>query len=171
MDIKLILILIVLVIALIVFLILSRPKKVKPISKTIDDIKDEKTEIEKVIEALESGTNDRPMTTFEEEQEANAIISYQELVEAVKAKRALMENDKKNVSKNSENPITIETNIHENPVESNNDKLELSKTTIEVTEEETKPKFKNSEFISPIFGKTKDNDEFLKELKDFRSNL
>jgi hypothetical protein len=39
------------------------------------------------------------------------------------------------------------------------------------TKEPEKPKFKNSEFISPIFGKAKDNDEFLKELKDFRSNL
>ena len=36
---------------------------------------------------------------------------------------------------------------------------------------EEQPKFKNSEFISPIFGKDSNNDEFLKELKDFRSNL
>ena len=34
-------------------------------------------------------------------------------------------------------------------------------------------KFKSSEFISPIFGKdsNRTNDEFLQDLKDFRSNL
>ena len=143
--------LIILVIILIIILIVTRPKKVKPISKTIDDVENEKTEIEKVIEALETTKESRPMTTFEEEQEANAIISYQELVQAVKEKRALMEINTKEETQNVK-PV-IETIV--------NDESEAVE----------KPKFKNSEFISPIFGKTKDNDEFLKELKDFRSNL
>lgn len=143
--------LIILVIILIIILIVTRPKKVKPISKTIDDVEIEKTEIEKVIEALETTKESRPMTTFEEEQEANAIISYQELVQAVKEKRALMEINTKEETQNVK-PV-IETIV--------NDESEAVE----------KPKFKNSEFISPIFGKTKDNDEFLKELKDFRSNL
>ena len=76
-----------LAILIIVLLIIFRPKKVKPIDVTIDDVKEEKNDIEKVIEALEANKNDRPMTTFEEEQEANAIISYQELVKAVNEKR------------------------------------------------------------------------------------
>lgn len=127
-DYKLFLLMVALVLLLIIFIILAfvKPKKIKPIMTTKDDIKDNKTEIEKVIEALEENENTRKLTTFEEEQEANAIISYQELVNAVREKKA-----------------------------------HINKT-------EEKPKFKNSEFISPIFGK---EEEFLKELKDFRGNL
>ena len=40
-----------------------------------------------------------------------------------------------------------------------------------VQPEKSHPKFKNSEFISPIFGKDNNNDKFLKDLKDFRNNL
>lgn len=152
---KYIISLIILVLVLIIVLIATRPKKVKPISKTIDDVKNEKTEIEKVIEALESTKPDRPMTTFEEEQEANAIISYQELVQAVKEKKALME---------------VETKAKEESIDVVSKPIDVT-PVIENMEISEKPKFKNSEFISPIFGKAKGNDEFLKELKDFRSNL
>lgn len=136
-----------LAILIIVLLVIFRPKKVKPIDVTIDDVKEEKNDIEKVIEALEANKNDRPMTTFEEEQEANAIISYQELVKAVNEKKAHMDPKPVTAIENSEvtNPVSVAV--------------------------EEQPKFKNSEFISPIFGKDSNNDEFLKELKDFRSNL
>jgi len=139
----------------IIILLVTKPKKVKPIEITIDDVEKEKTDIEKVLESLEENKNSRPMTTFEEEQEANAIISYQELVEAVKAKKGLM-------SSNTPSNAVVEAI---EAVEEQND------TPIEPIKEVKK--FKNSEFISPIFGKdsNKTNDEFLKELKDFRSNL
>ena len=138
------------IVLLIVILIVTKPKKVKPIDITIDDVKDEKTDIEKVIESLEENQNSRPMTTFEEEQEANAIISYQELVEAVRLKKELM-----GEKEDAKPQINIEV------------QEEVMKT-----KEESK-KFKSSEFISPIFGKdsNRTNDEFLKDLKDFRSNL
>lgn len=146
------------IIALIVLLIVTKPKKVKPIEITIDDVKDEKTDIEKVIESLEENKNSRPMTTFEEEQEANAIISYQELVEAVKQKRQLMGN--------------LEPQVKEEPKEEVK-KIEIEETMEEIEDKKETKKFKSSEFISPIFGKdgNKNNDDFLKELKDFRSNL
>ncbi len=134
---------------LIIILLALKPKKVKPINITIDDVKEEKNDIEKVIEALEANKTERPMTTFEEEQEANAIISYQELVKAVNEKKAHMDPKSVTVLDNSEPEVTNSTSV--------------------VVEEQ--PKFKNSEFISPIFGKDSNNDEFLKELKDFRSNL
>lgn len=139
------------IIVLIVLLITTKPKKVKPIEITIDDVKNEKTDIEKVLESLEENKNARPMTTFEEEQEANAIISYQELVEAVRQKKEMMGTTSNAVKEAIE---TIEEKTEENiPTESK--------------------KFKSSEFISPIFGKdsNKTNDDFLKELKNFRSNL
>ena len=123
------------IVAIVVVLIVTKPKKVKPIETTIDDVNVEKSDIEKVLESLESTTESRPMTTFEEEQEANAIISYQELVEAVKAKKEAIDN--KNANVNME---------------------------IKEAQEEPK-KFKSSEFISPIFGKdsNRTNDEFLNE--------
>lgn len=122
-----------LAILIIVLLIIFRPKKVKPIDVTIDDVKEEKNDIEKVIEALEANKNDRPMTTFEEEQEANAIISYQELVKAVNEKKAHMDPKPVTAIENSEvtNPVSVAV--------------------------EEQPKFKNSEFISPIFGKDSNN--------------
>ena len=61
----------------IILLIILKPKKVKPIETTIDNVKEEKTDIEKVMEALEENKEERVMTTFEEEQEANYIISNQ----------------------------------------------------------------------------------------------
>jgi len=158
MSVEQIILCIIILIALIVtILVVTKPKKVKPITKTIDDVNEEKTEIEKVIEALEYSKESRPMTTFEEEQEANAIISYQELVQAVKEKKALMEVE----SKQKEESSKVEVSKS----------LEVEVSAVANPEIKEKPKFKNSEFISPIFGKAKDNDEFLKELKDFRSNL
>ncbi|MEG2322296.1 MAG: hypothetical protein RSB71_02285 [Bacilli bacterium] len=139
------LLLLIIVISLI-FILKIKNKKVKPI--VMDDILDkveEKSDLEQVIAALES-SDDRQMTTFEEEQEANAIISYQELVEAVKEKK-----EKVQPKAISEETI-VEVDIPEEPI------LE-------------KAKFKNSEFISPIFGKDKTDDDFLTELKNFRSNL
>ena len=142
-----------LLLLVIVLIILFKPKKVKPIEARIDDEpkNNDKTEIEQVIEALEDNNERRPMTTFEEEQEANAIISYQELVQAVNEKKARLE--KADVPKKLEPEIPAELleNVEEKSTET--------------------PKFKNSEFISPIFGKDSNNDNFLKELKDFRNNL
>ena len=142
-----------LLLLIVIFIIVLKPKKIKPIEARIDDEpkNNEKTEIEQVIEALEDNNERRPMTTFEEEQEANAIISYQELVQAVNEKRAKMEKVEIPRKLEEEVPIELLENTDEKPVE--------------------QPKFKNSEFISPVFGKDSNNDNFLKELKDFRNNL
>ncbi len=162
MELVYIITLIIVVIVLIILVATLMPKKVAPIEKTIDDVKNEKTDIEKVIESLETSSNDRVMTTFEEEQEANAIISYQELVAAVKEKKATIEKSKEP----NQNLLNEVTRVIENAK-----KDSITVPEVEVPTQTVKPKFKNSEFISPIFGKTTNNDEFLKELKDFRSNL
>lgn len=162
MELVYIITLIIVVIVLIILVATLMPKKIAPIEKTIDDVKNEKTDIEKVIESLETSSNDRVMTTFEEEQEANAIISYQELVAAVKEKKASIEKSKEP----NQNLLNEVTRVIENAK-----KDSITVQEVEVPTQTVKPKFKNSEFISPIFGKTTNNDEFLKELKDFRSNL
>ena len=150
---------------ILILLIVLKPKKVKPIEKTIDDEKEEKTDIEKVIEALEENKEGRTMTTFEEEQEANAIISYQELVKAVQEKKLQgIEPIKKNeVEVKEEEIIVSESEPEIEIVESDEEENK--------TKEKEETKFKNSEFISPVFGKDSNNDKFLKDLKDFRSNL
>ena len=162
MELVYIITLIIVVIVLIILVATLMPKKIVPIEKTIDDVKNEKTDIEKVIESLETSSNDRVMTTFEEEQEANAIISYQELVAAGKEKKASIEKSKEP----NQNLLNEVTRVIENAK-----KDSITVPEVEVPTQTVKPKFKNSEFISPIFGKTTNNDEFLKELKDFRSNL
>ena len=161
-------ILIILVLLFIIFMVLIfRTKKVKPINmEEILDKKDDKSKIEEVLEALENNTNDRPMTTFEQEQEENAIISYQELVKAVQEKKA-------NSEFKSE-PLTEIIKPIENDLEISVNDKSVEDFTEEIldTIEPVKPKFKNSEFISPIFGKdTATSDDFLKELKDLRKNL
>jgi len=138
----------VLVILLFSIVVMRKEKKVKPIE--LEEIEKEqieaKSDLEDVIAALENNQNERPMTTFEQEQEENAIISYQELVAAVQ--------DKKN--KIQEKEVQPVEEVIEEPVELNSEPR----------------KFKNSEVISPVFGKTNQtNDDFLKELKDFRRNL
>ncbi len=152
-----------LILLIIILLIILKPKKIKPIETTIDDVKEEKTDIEKVIEALEENKQERVMTTFEEEQEANAIISYQELVKAVQEKKLQgVEPIKKAEPQVPQELINIEE-IEQPEIKDN---LE-----IKIDEEPQKEtKFKNSEFISPVFGKD-NNDKFLKDLKDFRNNL
>jgi len=148
------------IIILIIVLIVTKPKKVEPIEITIDDVKDEKTDIERVIESLEENKNARPMTTFEEEQEANAIISYQELVDAVKHKKELMGIKEEIVTKEA-----VANNISK--------EMPIVEAIEQVEVKEEPKKFKNSEFISPIFGKdsNRTNDDFLRELKNFRNNL
>ena len=70
-----------------------------------------------------------------------------------------------NTIKEIENKQVVTSNISEQmPIVEAVEQVEVK--------EETK-KFKSSEFISPVFGKdsNRTNDDFLKALKDFRSNL
>lgn len=177
------------VIIILILLIVLKPKKVKPIEVTIDDDKEEKSDIEKVIEALEENKEGRKMTSFEEEQEANAIISYQELVQAVKEKKLQLDSKNsdglENVnstkdqnlnqileqidSKESITPEPVISQISQEESLTSEPVLEIEEPNIQP--QKSQPKFKNSEFISPIFGKDNNNDKFLKDLKDFRNNL
>ena len=177
------------VIIILILLIVLKPKKVKPIEVTIDDDKEEKSDIEKVIEALEENKEGRKMTSFEEEQEANAIISYQELVQAVKEKKLQLDSKNSDGLENVNNTkdqslnqilerLDSKESITPEPIISQITKEEglTSEPVLEIEEpniqpEKSQPKFKNSEFISPIFGKDNNNDKFLKDLKDFRNNL
>lgn len=154
-----------------------------------------KLELEEMVKQMEEDLNNQvenPVSSFEQEQEEKAIISYQELVSSVKG----------------ELTNTTKLNIDEILSELENESLEESDESIDLEPEEINDsKFKSTEFISPVFGKQesklnypkieefglnkeceqelfekdidvdeldeqiKRNDEFLKALKEFRNNL
>ena len=105
--------------------------------------------MEKDLEKEQEGD----IETFEREQEEKAIISYQELL---KATGKLRELTKENVK----------------------EEIQIEDIEKEETVKEEPKKFKNTEFISPVYGKeapesvmNRKNQEFLNSLKDFRRNL
>ena len=126
-----------------------------------EKIEEEKNAIKSVLEKMEKDLEkekEGDIETFEREQEEKAIISYQELLKQAGKLRELTE-DKKN--QDLKKDIKIE---------------EVKKE--EKKEPEEHKKFKNTEFISPVYGKeapesiiNRKNQEFLNSLKDFRRNL
>lgn len=126
---------------------------VKPQEEVID-IVDAQPELNTIISSIEKDLINEKKTVianFEIDQEQEAIISYQELL---KKKEALLSNNKYDdevVEKIDIEPIT------EKPIIS-----EVSSKT-----EEAVKKFKNSEFISPIFGRVDNQVEYPNVRNDF----
>lgn len=127
----------ILIIALVIFLFLFFKPKKKNIKTN-----NQKDNIEELLEVMQKDLEQKQevrVPSFEEEQEAKAIISYKELLEA-------KSNNQEQVSANS-------------LVEENTDEDELStmlKTNIDFINNQnnpSEPKFMNSEVISPIFGR------------------
>ena len=162
---------------------------VKPVV-TAEEQERAKLELEKVVDQMQRNLDNEKVpasdiTTYEEEQESKAIISYQELVEAVR----------KNSEPKAHHEVGMEvadTSSIEKPEEvvSKDEEVTLDSIINQVTKENTKPYseegFRTSEVISPIFGSNKADDmpiyndldsdmeevdEFLDSLKDFRKKL
>ena len=189
--------------AVVIFYIIGKNDRVKPIeeherfdnydfAKTeekvlTDEQKQAKAELEKVYSRISADLEDKQVEPevieqFEREQEENAVISYQELIEKSKDKEVPVDVIKATIGFKEE--------LATNPIEVIPEVVKKEKPK---TEDEPK-KFKNSEIISPIFGvqnnenkkptKTKqiyeeikvaeENDsnvDFLNSLKEFRKNL
>ena len=172
---------------IIILLLTDDSKKKKKVKK--QEPTKEASELELVLKAMEDNSNQKKAVSFEQEQEENAIISYQELLAVAHGGNAsVQENDAMKEIEESilASQIAIEENaLEENTIENDitnsieNEVIIPNETTGEdiISEEDIKEepkKFKNSEFISPVFGREKPketNDDFLKALKDFRSNL
>ncbi len=156
---------IVLVIGLFSILFITKKDDKKNISN-----EEKNKELDIVLKAIEENTNRKEMS-FEEEQEENAIISYQELLAAANGQKKEKIEDNDQELADLINKIQLEN--HE-IIETENDE-EIKENLPQATKDlENQKKFKNSEFISPVFGKDKpkeSNDEFLQSLKNFRSNL
>lgn len=178
--------------------------KIKDIStdlkESIDELKDEtyteseldKTQaqirVEEITKALEKATKkeseEDKYQKFEEEQEKNAIISYNELKESFD--KLYSENEKIQYLDDDEIPINIDE-LYE--LRDYQQKTKLDDFTTIKTEPEEKAStsgFKSSPLISPVYGiqrppvennnKTLDSDIenanlFLKNLKELKNNL
>lgn len=163
----------VLVIFFVIFLLVKNKRKrierVKIEDASKKDI--ESVDLEAVLDKMQEDVNKTKVDevkSFEEEQEEKAIISYQELLKAVKK-------DVDDVTKveipSEEKPVVVEDEeakvqiMPEEVVEKS-----VSTPVVETMEEKEtrKPsKFQNSEFISPIYGRV-NNDVKYPKIPAFR---
>lgn len=147
---------------LVMFVNKKNPKETKSLTK-----EEKNKELDIVLKAIEEKPAKKELS-FEEEQEENAIISYQELLAAANGQKKEKVEDNNPELADLINQISMESKEIEALEEP-----EIIEDVVNTKEDEQK-KFKNSEFISPVFGKDKpkeSNDEFLQSLKNFRSNL
>lgn len=168
-------------------------------------LKEEKpSELDNILDQMQKDMEVKPeqvVANFEAEQEKNAIISYQELVDCVK-------NNRINVIDDEESDINfvqaLEQEIKTEPVVKINDEANSKSHLDAIDELNGVKKFTNSEIISPVYGRMSDpkypkmenytnqnslklgentmdlepvtneikkNEEFLRNLVDFRKNL
>ena len=128
-------------------------------------------ELENILQQMQQEIDVKPedvVKKFEEEQEEKAIISYQELVDNVKAgKIEVVDDDTSDVnfvesliSGDISEPIeAIETDKEESSVTPQMVKEAIENISTSSVKEEPK-KFKTSDFISPVFGRVDNNVEY-----------
>ncbi len=148
---------------LVVFVNKKNSKEIKNLTK-----EEKNKELDIVLKSIEEKPLKKELS-FEEEQEENAIISYQELLAAANGQKKEKVEDNNPELADLINQISMQSEEIETLEEP-----EIIEDVVNTKEEDEQKKFKNSEFISPVFGKDKpkeSNDEFLQSLKDFRSNL
>lgn len=119
-------------------------------------------ELENLIKKMQEDIEMKPedvVKKFEEEQEQKAIISYQELVDNVKSGKIEVIDDEESDTNFVENlcveeinePILVSVSEEEQSVTPEMVKEAIQNISESSVKEEPK-KFKNSKFISPIFG-------------------
>lgn len=106
-------------------------------------VKEEKMDLDDVLNKMQKTLDNQEqiVQNFEEEQEEKSIISYKELVESLNKEKKEIEEIKEEI----------------NEEDSTKEKV---KEFLKTTEEEKDKKFKNTDFISPIFGKMDSNIEY-----------
>jgi len=135
-------------------------------SNNTEEEKPVSEELEKLINQMKQDMEVRPeevVARFEQEQEEKAIISYQELVDSVKKGKIQTIDDEQS---DIDFVQALQDEINEEPINTIEVKENESSVTPEqlravINEIETnkvvkeKPKFKTTEFISPVFGTQK----------------
>ncbi len=128
------------------------------------------SELEDILKKMQEDIDLKPedvVKKFEEEQEEKAIISYQELVDNVKSGKIEVIDDEESDVNFVE---SLEVDLNEEPIietiedEEASVTPEMLKEAIQSISEssvkEEPKKFKNSEFISPIYGVMENNLEY-----------
>ena len=128
------------------------------------------SELEDILKKMQEDIDLKPedvVKKFEEEQEEKAIISYQELVDNVKSGKIEVIDDEEsdvNFVENLEIDLTEEPIVSTIEDEESSVTPEMVKEVIQnITESSVKEepkKFKNSKFISPIYGVMNTNLEY-----------
>ena len=143
-------------------------EKEEAIEKVVEEKTEEKPlDIEAMLEQMQKDLNTKAedvVATFEQEQEENSIISYQELVRSLKGEKIAKE------------PVKVDTKEVKEPVQLSLDAV--------IEEDNAEKKFKNTDFISPVYGKmnekldyptvpqfNKNDKEIEKELETYESNF
>ena len=124
--------------------------------------------LEEILQKMQEDIDTKPedvVRKFEEEQEEKAIISYQELVDNVKAgKIDIIEDETSDVNFVESLTMDIATEpimeVSENPSITPEMVKEVIENISESSVKEQPMKFKISEIISPIFGVMQDNFDY-----------
>ena len=124
-------------------------------SSSSDD--ESNSELGSIIDKMQKDMEVKPeqvVANFEQEQEENAIISYQELVNCVKNNKIqVIEDDAGDIDYVKE----LEQEINEEPVTIPYKNSSSSKTHLDVIDElDNVKKFTSSEVISPVYGRMSD---------------
>ena len=155
--------------------------------KIDDDIKDTYKpevafELEQVLAKIQKDVEANPeeiVKKFEDEQEQQAIISYQELLDSVNSNKIEVVDDEEsdvdfvaalesemNLASiiDEDTPSTVSTPIFDTSLESIDDYANKSHLDIidELDIDDAPKKFKNSEVLSPVFGRDIPNYEYKK---------
>lgn len=138
--------------------------KVEEVSSNQVDISSMLSAMKKDLEAK----SEDAVATFEAEQEETSIISYQELMNSLKGKKSvdtpLVTESHVPLKKEQDVPIIDIDETKEIPVIEIDDEVKEIKTSIVKKDnfnstDIVKKKFKNTEFISPIYGKMGESSE------------
>ena len=135
----------------------------EPIQK--EEIKEQKfeekkSEIEEMLEKMQEDLDKKPedvVTNFENEQEEKAIISYQELLDSIKEKSPKVEVVDDELEYRQEKEMSKKLNETIQAIENNETNKIVEE---EKTETNAVKKFKNTDFISPVYGKMNEHLEY-----------
>lgn len=124
--------------------------------KEIEEVKEETTnsKLASIISKMEEDSKLKPedvVANFEKEQEAQSIISYKELVNAVKNRQEDYEDELE--SKPLKTVSDLMEELENSQMEEAQKEEEKEEKVEEPKIEETKTKFRNTDVISPVYGR------------------
>lgn len=142
--------------------------------KVKDDKKEPMSEIEILLEQMQSDLERQgkeTIHTFEEEQEENSIISYQEL-KAMKENHNHEDEIMKYEKEQEETSVLHASEVPHIDYEVDTEPLDLEFTNqTEPITEQPKKSFSNSDFISPVYGKMEEGHLDYPKIPNFKEEF